>query len=436
MTLQEWKVKHRKGRSYAHFDAKVSLDTVWNFINDPIKVATHSFYPFIHFPKKNRKMKSGHKVEPKIREIYYSAHLDRYIYQYYSFKLNQLYNERIKNDGIDHCAIAYRDNLKKNNIHFAKEVFDFIRASESCYIIVGDFTKFFDRLDHKYLKRMLCNILGVSTLSDDYYAVYKNITHYSFWEMESILQINGLENKRAGYMQLNKQEKALTSEQFRSLKKTNIKLSPDKDCGIPQGSAISAILSNIYMLEFDRKINTLVSSLNGIYMRYSDDFVIVIPLIVDFKLLFNSIFLNIKEIPRLDLQLDKTRVYRYDLDMLKNINSEVLENVPDTADILNYLGFSFDGKVVTIRDKTITKYYYRMNRKLKTIIKAHGKTKTGKKISCKNLYRNYTIKGANTKQGNFITYVARAKRVFGDNEAIDRGTKRHLQKIRHQLNKI
>ena len=42
----------------------------------------------------------------------------------------------------------------------------------------------------------------------------------------------------------------------------------------------------------------------------------------------------------------------------------------------------------------------------------------------------YTIKGANSRQGNFITYVARAKGIFGDNEAIDRSTKRHLQKIR------
>lgn len=159
------------------------------------------------------------------------------------------------------------------------------------------------------------------------------------------------------------------------------------------------------MLEFDKKISTLVSSENGLYMRYSDDFIIVLPGSCEFKTLFDNIMSCIKGVPRLDLQPDKTRVYRYEIETLYNINSEVLENVPSTSSILNYLGFSFDGKEVTIRDKTITKYYYRMNRKLKTIIQAQGKTKTGKKISCKNLYKKYTVKGANTKQGNFITYV-------------------------------
>ena len=35
----------------------------------------------------------------------------------------------------------------------------------------------------------------------------------------------------------------------------------------------------------------------------------------------------------------------------------------------------------------------------------------------------------------FITYIARSERAFGKEEAVNRGAKNHLQKIREQLNK-
>ena len=47
-------------------------------------------------------------------------------------------------------AVAYRTDLHKNNIHFAKVAVDFIRESGPCYIMIGDFTNFFDNLDHRY----------------------------------------------------------------------------------------------------------------------------------------------------------------------------------------------------------------------------------------------------------------------------------------------
>lgn len=85
---------------------------------------------------------------------------------------------------------------------------------------------------------------------------------------------------------------------------------------------------------------------------------------------------------------------------------------------IDYLGFTFDGKEITIRDKTISKYYYRLYRKLKTIVKNEGYTPSGKRISCKNLYEKYTVKGAHLKdsnghiKGNFISYVQRAQKVL------------------------
>lgn len=47
--------------------------------------------------------------------------------------------------------------------------------------------------------------------------------------------------------------------------------------GIPQGIGISTLLSNIYMLPFDREISAFVNQHGGLYRRYCDDIMIIIP---------------------------------------------------------------------------------------------------------------------------------------------------------------
>ena len=55
MDLYEWKTKNVNARKYAHFDEKVSLDKVWDYISDPTNIVKHGFYPFIHYEKKFNK---------------------------------------------------------------------------------------------------------------------------------------------------------------------------------------------------------------------------------------------------------------------------------------------------------------------------------------------------------------------------------------------
>lgn len=59
-------------------------------------------------------------------------------------------------------------------------------------MIIGDFTHFFDMLQHNYLKERLCDVLGVDRLEDDYYSVFKNITKYSLWELTDLLELNSM----------------------------------------------------------------------------------------------------------------------------------------------------------------------------------------------------------------------------------------------------
>lgn len=435
MTLAEWKNKNSIYKKYAHFDKRVMINDVWDYISNPKRVAKHGFYPFIHYTQIFKKYKKSEGAVQKEREICYSAHLDRCIFQYYSFLLNEKYNSRVIRDGISNVSVAYRNNLGLNNIDFSKSIFDFIRKFESCYIMVGDFTKFFDNLDHAYLKKQLCNLLEVDKLEYDYYAVYKNITSYSKWELSDLLILNGLSNSKSDIKKLNSQDSVLTLKQFKKYKKQYV--TPHSESyGIPQGSAISAVLANVYMLDADKEIYDYVNYYNGIYMRYSDDFIIVIPSKKeDFNIHYNWIKKYLETLPGVELSPEKTKLFRYCDSTVVSCNNEFESNINNDKNILNFLGFSFNGKEVTIRDKTISKYYYRMYRKAHTINKNGFVSPKGKRISCKNLYEKYSVRGAKGEKCNFLTYVYRANNAYNGQEPVNRSTKNHMYKIHKKLNK-
>lgn len=411
---------HNDTKPYAHFDLRVSLSmpSIRKYVMDRTKIVTHSFYPFIHFEKKNSRY--GKKGPKKPRELYYCSHLDRCVYQRYAFLLNYQYNIWACENNIDDVAIAYRDNLGKNNIDFAKDAFDAIRSFPQCFILVGDFTNFFDNLEHQYLKKMMCEVLGVERLPQDYFSVFKNITRFSSWDWKDIVKAAG-ENiaERGVRKKINSKETVLTKEQFQKNKK-DIKKNIS-GVGVPQGSPISAVLSNIYMIKFDKDIKRYVTSKGGIYMRYSDDFIIVLPYerdaeIADFTSYIFSYVESMKGL--IDLQKEKTSCYTY--------KDEVIYE-GDQPSSINYLGFLFDGKNIRIRPRAITKYYYRMRRKANTIGRSNWTSSKGRRISAKELYSIYS---RNDEKQTFIDYARKAKGILklNDQEA-NALIKHHKRKI-------
>ena len=411
---------HNDTKPYAHFDLRVSLSmpSIRKYVMDRAKIVTHSFYPFIHFEKKNSRY--GKKGPKKPRELYYCSHLDRCVYQRYAFLLNYQYNILAYENNIDDVAIAYRDNLGKNNIDFAKDAFDAIRNFPQCFILVGDFTNFFDNLDHQYLKKMMCEVLGVERLPQDYFSIFKNITRFSSWDWKDIVKAAGENIEERGVRKkINSKDTVLTKEQFQKSKK-DIKKNVS-GVGVPQGSPISAVLSNIYMIEFDKYIKRYVASKSGIYMRYSDDFIIVLPYERDAEIAnFTSYIFSYVESMKglIDLQKEKTSCYTYK-------NEVVYEG--DQPSSINYLGFLFDGKNIRIRPRAITKYYYRMRRKAHTIGRSNWTSTKGKHISAKELYSIYS---RNDEKQTFIDYARKAKGVLklNDQEA-DALIKYHKRKI-------
>lgn len=161
--------KKYKKKRYPHFDHNVSIEKVESYVVNPKKIAKHSFLPFVYYKSSfdrnigapNPEL-NNRPIKPKERDIMYAGHLDSYIYKYYAEKLNCKYNQFMRKNNIDECSTAYRDNKNgQSNIEFAAEVINSIVQYKDAYIMVGDFTKFFDKINHYRLKQRILEVLAV-----------------------------------------------------------------------------------------------------------------------------------------------------------------------------------------------------------------------------------------------------------------------------------
>lgn len=373
------------------------------------------------------------KHRKKVREIRYCSHIDRCIYQRYAFLINELYDKAVRNTLVDQCAIAYRTNKGLSNIDYAKQAFDFIRQQDACAILVVDFKDFFESVDHAHLKRALCGILDCDRLPPDYYAVFKNSTMYSCWEWKDLVRLRGLEHDHAARKKMNDNDVVLDPEQFRENVKSCVWRN-DSGKGIPQGSPLSATLSNVYLLQFDQIIADLVSKNDGLYLRYCDDVIVILPArnscFEDTLLAAQQFFEVAANYPGIETQEEKTKRFFYTHEMgspkLVGINSagDSFDNVAR----LNYLGFTFDGTSIRIRAKTVSKYYYRMRRKARNAVR-HGK-------GMKNLYALYSGKSKEINgKRSFVDYVQRSEQTMALQDPVSSSIVKHnLEKIAKAVN--
>lgn len=427
------KRKVYKNKDYTHFDTR--KPEFWNYINNirnPKWIERHAFFPFIHYQEEKKKFNGEELIIKSPRDIRYSSHIDRYIYEYYNDILSGKYNKYAKQKGINQASIAYRTNLSKNNIHFSNDVFKFLNNQENAFIMVSDFSNFFDKLDHQYLKDRLKELLKVETLSKDYYKVFKSITKYSYIEYNDILKELNFTHKELTKLH---KERLFEIKKFREFKKNKIHVN-EESYGIVQGSAISSVMSNIYMIKFDKLVNDIVTSNKGIYRRYSDDIIIIIPNISKAKELYNKVMQIKDNIPNLIMSPEKTNCFIKRNDEISSIDI-INKKIIKQNTIINYLGFSYDGKFVKIREKTVAKYYRKMYARIKTINK--WTIKTGKNIGRKKLYKQYSYLGKNTKnvkKGNFLSYADRAQKEYGNLGKIDDQVKNSWSKMSKRLVKV
>lgn len=102
-----------KDKFYTHLDRKKYHTAYQQRVQNINWVNRHGFYPFIHFKmdcSKYTNDSEGNKyIKEKNRDIYYAAHIDRFIYEYYGNRLNNKYNNYMKMKGINRVSTAYRN---------------------------------------------------------------------------------------------------------------------------------------------------------------------------------------------------------------------------------------------------------------------------------------------------------------------------------------
>jgi hypothetical protein len=419
-------------KRYRHFDNDPGFLLAREYLKSEDNIAKHAFYPFVLDEKKYEKFTKDKGRYPKIRPIMFSSHMDRYIYQWYNRKLNIKYNKYAKIHGINNCAVAYRYRCGKNNIHIARDVFNKIISMNESYIIVGDFKSFFDKLDHKYLKLMMSKLLNKDKLPKDLYAVYKNITKFAYFDIKDLCKFLNI-NKSEFY----KSKEIIDRNILKSKKKKYMKVNR-KEYGIPQGSSISSVLSNIYMLDCDKLINNYITSRYGLYKRYSDDFIIVVPNVNQQQ--FKDILCFIEEVFRLngnpEPEKNKTKIFSFQNLKLQNVTNHFYSNMVNDKNELEYLGFTFDGINIKITDRTKSKFIHKMDQKIKTIAICHGVTKKGNKISGTELRRVYSKEGKDKGRGNFITYSERCDKIFKDMNNYSSFTKNCEILLKRRISKL
>ncbi|HEX8576836.1 MAG TPA: RNA-directed DNA polymerase (Reverse transcriptase), partial [Flavobacterium sp.] len=203
-----------KDRGYPHFTHRTPLAVkakILRYINNPDKVAKHSFAPFILKTLSQRRYKlstfgkiekRSHKIlsngitksNEKIREILYATHIDAHIYSYYSQEiLSDKYEKYLEsNIHISTVVSAYRQiptfckTKFKNNMHFAKDVFDEIKIRQNCVALAFDIENFFPSLNHRLLKLIWSKMLNCKALPPDHYNIFKSVTNFSYVKLQDL----------------------------------------------------------------------------------------------------------------------------------------------------------------------------------------------------------------------------------------------------------
>jgi RNA-directed DNA polymerase len=408
-----------KKRAYIHIDRPFWGEKALVFASSPELVASWSFLPLIHSPLTHKKIKkvNGELVQSdKTREIFYASHKDAAIYALYANALNKNYNAELKRLGIDCVPTAFRSGLGKCNIDFAFEVFEFIRIHQPCEALAYDVVKFFDNLDHRILKERWKTVINNMHLPDDHYAVFKSLTKFSYVEKDDLYRLFRISKHNP---KANHRLRACSIHGFKKLIQAPglVHRNRTPGRGIPQGTPISAVLSNIYMLESDREVAFAVAGVGGLYRRYCDDIICVVPSgkgnLID-ELVSSLIKKNLLSINR-----DKTVRLEFPLDGRQNKN-------------LQYLGFTFDGDRILLRTVGLSRYYAKMRAAVRLAAHTRQKWDAIKGISTPIKRRKLYVKHAYVGRRNYLSYGFDAAKAMGS-EAIKNQLKRHWKMVSAQI---
>ena len=501
MKNNEWfKIKF-----YPHIGEQITFSDkkrICSYVKNRTKIETHSFIPFIHKQIISRKLRKEYDIDGNIlnkgkrvlqkskkRDIYYSNHLDANIFSYYSHLLNKKYDVKLKENSLNEVVTAYRKVplyqdgkiiRNKCNIDFANEVFEFIKKehSKKLVAIAFDIKGFFDNLDHKLLKKSWAKLLNKTHLDKDHYNIFKNITKFSFVEETHLFNLfqneiyvksksGVVKRKRVdkikymfnqgaiAYCDRKEIHKIRAKGLIRNNKRVKGKI---RDFGICQGSPISSVLANLYMYEFDKKINQETIHKEGLYRRYSDDMVVVCKK-EDKDYFIKLMETSIQNITKLKIQSKKTQIFHFytknnKLVCAQEFNGALNSNSENRN--FEYLGFSFNGEIVSLKTSSLAKYYRKMKLNVRRGVyyTSSINNKSNGQLFKRRIYKRFTYIGAKRMKkykrvfgttnkwktshsfnwGNFITYANLASNTI-KNSNIKGQIKKHWKNVNNEIKK-
>lgn len=257
-----------KPRNYKHFD--VPVGPVWAEALTPSVVASHPWSPLLHWVKATPRYKPNEgKTVFKERDIMHASHRDACILSKYSAELTSKLDTFYCENGLNDAVIAYR-SLGKSNYHFAAIAQAFVQQHPVLEAMCFDVTGFFDNIEHRRLKKRLKWILGVSELSEDWHRVFRAVTKCSSVKREDL-------KKHSDFAQrMNQRGADRPLATIREMNAAGIPIQINTTgVGVPQGTPISASLSNLYLADFDKMVKALAEKRGALYQRYSDDILVI-----------------------------------------------------------------------------------------------------------------------------------------------------------------
>lgn len=363
-SINKW-LENWKDIGYKHFDAIVHKKDYYSggkYREDlaiPKTLKSHKYWPFLRQDKRTRTFRKNNErqleISEKCRPIMYASHRDSKIMSFYAFLLKRNYEESIKNTALDSSIIGYRhiessSGRGKSNVDFALDIWELIKELDNYTIICLDIKGYFDNMDHAILREKVVTfsrnipIDGLKTIID-------NVTKYRYVfrnDAERLLGKNAWANSKR-YNEL--------------IAKAGVIHKNRKRKGIPQGSPISDIFSNIYLYDFDKKVIEIIGKFeNSFYRRYCDDIIIAVPNNKAHEI-YDAICRLIKEY-KVEIKTSKTEAFSINasLKQFSDITHELVPNYSKHKEFLQYLGFDMNLNTFKIRTGTVIASYRRADR--------------------------------------------------------------------------
>lgn len=465
-----WQPRDKDLKKYLHFDRHISKEDIASLANNPAAVTKHAFFPLIRFHETWTKFRKDGKRKKKTRPLRYAARADAAIYARYRSILSVAYEKELALRSLSEVPVAYRKMAKKeggnkSNIEISRDVFSAIRRIGDCVVTVVDIKSYFESLDHQRIKAAWETLLN-GAMPADHTAVYRALTKYSVVDYDKVADRLKLYEKPVAGSRFEKRRRGIdiirqrrhkqicSTDEFRKLIAGSGTNSPSLiqkngfDFGIPQGTPISDLVANFYLIDFDEEIHKWVSKVNGLYRRYSDDIIVIVP-----KTAFSDPFSTKDHLQqRIKIYGAKLRIQDKKVSVVEFAKNDEGLNFShlygaSSRNGLEYLGFEFDGSRVKIRNSTLSNAWRKMKRQAYGNAAAYVKQyrdKGAKWIVANypvdkmesHILRNVTYKqDTGYESWTFVKYVSRASKAFiGFNPIFSKQTKKYRYYTRTMIN--